>query len=72
MVTPQQIKTWIEQGLKDSQALVEGDGHHFNATVICPAFAGKPMLEQHRMVYAALGDKMKGDIHALSLKTTER
>lgn len=69
MVTHEQIKVWIEQGLPNSQATVEGDGHHFDAIVICPDFAGKPMLKQHRMVYEALGDKMQSLIHALSIKT---
>ena len=48
---------------------VEGDGQHFYATVSSPDFAGKSMVVQHQMVYAALGDKMKADIHALSMKT---
>lgn len=70
MITPQQIKHWIEQGLEGASAQVQGeDGVHFEAAVICPAFKGKNMLEQHRMVYEALGDKMQGAIHALSLKT---
>lgn len=69
MVTPEQIKTWIEAGLKGSQASVSGDGHHFDAVVVCDAFADKNMLERHRMVYDALGDKMQATIHALSLKT---
>lgn len=69
MVTPQEIKQWIEQGLPGAKAEVTGDGAHFEATVICAAFAGKNMLAQHRMVYDALGDKMKSTIHALSLRT---
>lgn len=69
MVTPNDITQWIEAGLPNSSATVTGDGRHFEATVVCPAFAGKNMLAQHRMVYEALGDKMKQDIHALSLRT---
>jgi acid stress-induced BolA-like protein IbaG/YrbA len=69
MVTPEQIKQWIEAGLPDSAVEIEGDGHHFNAVIVCPAFAGKSMIQQHQMVYAALGDKMKAEIHALSMKT---
>lgn len=68
MTTPSDIKKWIEENLSLSQATVDGDGHHFEATVICPAFKGKNMLQRHRMVYEALGDRMKVDIHALSLK----
>jgi len=68
-ITPENIKQWIEQNLPQAKAEVSGDGVHFEATVICPTFAGKNMLTQHRMVYEALGDKMKQAIHALSLRT---
>lgn len=64
------IKTLIETGLPGAQADVHGpDGVHFEATVISAAFAGKLPLARHRMVYATLGDRMGGEIHALSLKT---
>lgn len=69
MITPENIKTWIESNLANSQAHTHGDGRHFEAVVICSEFAGKNMLARHRMVYDALGDRMKADIHALSLKT---
>jgi len=66
----QTIQTLIEQGLPGASARVLGaDGVHFEATVICPAFAGKLPLARHRMVYATLGSRMGGEIHALSLKT---
>jgi acid stress-induced BolA-like protein IbaG/YrbA len=66
----QAIKTLIEQGLPGAQAHVLGaDGVHFEATVIAAAFAGKLPLARHRMVYATLGERMGGEIHALSLKT---
>lgn len=69
MVTPIEIKQWIEEGLPGSRAQVEGDGQHFHAVVICEAFEGKNSLERHRMVYDALGNKMQAAIHALSLRT---
>jgi len=69
MVTPEDIKGWIEQGLPGSTVDIDGDGAHFNATIVCEAFAGKSMIEQHKMVYGALGDRMKSEIHALSMKT---
>ena len=69
MVTPEQVKDWIEEGLEGSSAMVAGDGRHFQAVVVCSDFAGKSMIEQHRMVYAGLGDKMDETIHALSLET---
>lgn len=46
-----------------------GTSDHFEAVVVAAAFAGKSLLERHRMVHAALGDRMKGDVHALSLRT---
>ena len=69
MVEPNDIKQWIEQNLQNSKVEIEGDGQHFNAVVICPEFAGKSMVQQHQMVYQALGDKMKSEIHALSMRT---
>lgn len=68
-ITPEHIKAWIEAGLKDSHAMVSGDGTHFEAIVTCPHFAQKSLIVQHRMVYATLGKKMGDAIHALSLKT---
>ena len=70
MVTPEQVKSFIEGGPAGASAEVDGDGRHFNAVIICPDFAGKSTLEQHRMVYAALGERMKEEIHALSMRTS--
>jgi acid stress-induced BolA-like protein IbaG/YrbA len=64
------IRKLIEDGLPGARADVQGDdGVHFEATVVCDAFAGKMPLARHRMVYATLGDLMGGAIHALALKT---
>lgn len=64
------IRELIEKGLPGSIAEVSGeDGVHFEARVVCEAFAGKMPLARHRMVYATLGELMGGEIHALSLKT---
>jgi acid stress-induced BolA-like protein IbaG/YrbA len=64
------IRQLIERGLPGSQARVQGeDGVHFEATVVCEAFRGKLPLARHRMVYATLGERMGGEIHALALKT---
>jgi acid stress-induced BolA-like protein IbaG/YrbA len=69
-MTKDDIKQLIEAGLPGATATVTGDdGQHFEAEVVCPAFAGRKLLEQHRMVYLALGEKMGRDIHALRLKT---
>lgn len=69
MTTPTDVKTWIEAGLPNSQADVDGDGRHFDAVITCADFTGKNELQRQRMVYAALGDKMQETIHALSMKT---
>ena len=64
------IRQLIETGLPGARAQVQGeDGVHFEATVICAAFAGKLPLARHRMVYATLGGRMGGEIHALQLRT---
>ena len=65
----QQIKTLIEQGLEGASANVVGDGRHFQTVIVFDAFDGKSTLEQHQMVYQALGDNMKEAIHALSIRT---
>ena len=69
MVTPKDIKEWIEQNLSECEVEISGDGRHFDAVIVCAGFAGKTRIQQHQMVYAALGDRMKEDIHALSMRT---
>jgi acid stress-induced BolA-like protein IbaG/YrbA len=69
-MNPDLIRHLIEQGLPGARVEVQGaDGVHFEATVVTAAFAGKLPLARHRMVYATLGDRMGGEIHALALKT---
>lgn len=65
------IRNLIEAGLPGARAEVQGeDGVHFEATVICEAFAGKPLLARHRMVNATVKAQLdSGAIHALALKT---
>ena len=67
----QDIERLIEEQLPGARAMVRGDdGVHFEATVISEAFAGKSLIQQHRLVYAALGERLaREDIHALALKT---
>lgn len=70
---PEELSRLIEEGLAGAEVRVSGDGRHFDAIVISDAFSGKSMLEQHRMVYAALGDRFDTDaVHALSIKTYTR
>jgi acid stress-induced BolA-like protein IbaG/YrbA len=68
-VDPKLIKQYIEDGLQCDHVEVTGDGRHFEALVVSPLFRGKPKVRQHQLVYAALGDRMREDIHALSMKT---
>ncbi len=69
MVTPTQIKQYIAAGLDCSALELDGDGHHFYAVIVSPAFAGKSLVQRHQLVYGALGDRMREEIHALSMKT---
>ncbi len=70
MVTPENIKTHIETTLPCDLVRVEGDdGHHFSAIIVSAEFRGKNMVQQHQLVYHALGKKMEQEIHALSMKT---
>jgi acid stress-induced BolA-like protein IbaG/YrbA len=69
-VDAERIRQLIETGLPDAHVAVRGDdGVHFEAEVVSESFRGKLPLARHRMVYAALGDRMGGAIHALSLRT---
>jgi acid stress-induced BolA-like protein IbaG/YrbA len=70
---PETIKQLIEQGLPGSLALVNGDGRHFEAIVVCDDFAGKRLVQQHQMVYRTLAGHLHDDaVHALSLRTFTR
>ena len=69
-MNPDFIRDLIQQGLPGAHIEVSGDdGVHFEAVVVSDAFAGKLPLARHRMVYATLGDRMGGEIHALALRT---
>ncbi len=67
--TPELVKSYIAAGLECTHLEVEGDGQHFSAMIVSSAFAGKRLIQRHQLVYAALGDKMREEIHALSMKT---
>jgi len=69
MVTPDQVKQYIEQGLPCDHIEVNGDGHHFDAVIVSAEFRGRNRVRQHQRVYQALGDRMKAEIHALSMQT---
>ncbi len=67
--TPEELRARIEAGIPQATAVVTGDGHHFNAVVSSPAFAGLPRIAQHRLVYDVFGPEVGGRIHALSIQT---
>jgi len=69
MVTPDSIKQSIEAKLACEQIEVIGDGQHFQALIVSADFAGKNRVQRHQLVYAALGDRMREEIHALSMRT---
>ena len=69
MVTPESVKNGIEAGLQCERVEVIGDGQHFQAVIVSAAFAGKSRVQRHQLVYKALGDRMREEIHALSMQT---
>jgi acid stress-induced BolA-like protein IbaG/YrbA len=69
MVTPESIKSGIESGLACERVEVIGDGQHFQAVIVSTAFAGKSRVQRHQLVYQVLGDRMREEIHALSMQT---
>ena len=69
MVTPEQVRSYIQGSLACDHVEVAGDGHHFEAVIVSPEFRGKTRVQQHQVVYRALGDRMREEIHALSMRT---
>ncbi len=69
MVLPEDVKRYIQEGLQCQHVEVVGDGHHFEAVIVSEAFRGKPRVQQHQLVYKALGERMREEIHALSMQT---
>ena len=69
MVTPESIKQSIQSGLACEHVEVLGDGQHFQALIVSPEFAGRSRVQRHQRVYAALGERMREEIHALSMRT---
>jgi acid stress-induced BolA-like protein IbaG/YrbA len=66
--TPDDVRRWIAEGLACEQLQVEGDGRHFDALVVAAAFEGRSRVQRHQLVYAALGSRMREQVHALSIK----
>lgn len=67
--TPEQVRRYIVDNLDCVLVQVQGDGSHFDAVIVSAAFEGKRPIARHKLVYAALGDRMKAEIHALSMVT---
>jgi acid stress-induced BolA-like protein IbaG/YrbA len=69
MVTPESINASIAAAIDCEMLEVKGDGAHFEALVVAAAFAGKSRVARHQLVYAALGERMREEVHALSMTT---
>lgn len=67
--TPQLVRDLIADGLSCEHLDVEGDGRHFFATIVSAEFDGLSRIRRHQRVYEVLGDRMREEIHALSMKT---
>jgi acid stress-induced BolA-like protein IbaG/YrbA len=69
VVLPEDVKRYIQEGLPCQHVEVVGDGHHFEAVIVSEGFRGKSRVQQHQLVYKALGERMREEIHALSMQT---
>lgn len=69
MVTPESVRHGIDVGLVCEHLEVSGDGQHFDAIIVSSAFEGRSRVQRHQLVYSALGDRMREEIHALSMRT---
>ncbi len=72
-MNPGEIEGLIKEAIPDAQVTIEdlrGDGDHYAAYVVSPAFKGKTRVQQHQMVYQALQGRMGGELHALALQTS--
>jgi acid stress-induced BolA-like protein IbaG/YrbA len=67
--TPDQVRQYIADHLECEHLEVQGDGSHFDALIVRPAFEGKRLIARHQLVYSALGERMRAEIHALSMRT---
>ena len=70
---PEDIIGLLKQAMPDAEVRIEdlaGDGDHYRAFVVSEAFRGKSRIQQHQLVYAALGGRMGGELHALALVTS--
>ncbi len=69
-MTSDELQTLIAAGLACEHLDVSGDGRHWAAVIVSPAFEGKRLIQRHQLVYATLGQRIHTDeVHALSMKT---
>ena len=70
MLSADEVRAYIMQGLLCDYVVVQGnDGQHFEAIIVSPQFVGRNKVQQHQLVYQALGERMRQEIHALSMRT---
>ena len=72
-MTATEIERLIREGLPDASVTIEdlaGDGNHYRAVIVSELFRGKSRVQQHQLVYKALGQRMGGELHALALSTS--
>ena len=67
--TPEQLQGYIQNGMPCDHVAVTGDGAHFEAVIVSALFREKTRVQRHQIVYKALGDRMREEIHALSMQT---
>ncbi len=71
-MSPQALEAALREGFPGAEIQIQdlaGDGDHYKARIVSPAFKGLPRIRQHQLVYAALKGKMGGELHALALET---
>jgi acid stress-induced BolA-like protein IbaG/YrbA len=68
-ITPEEIRRTIEAGIVCEHVAVDGDGRHFQALIVSAAFTGLSKVRQHQLIYGVLGERMREEIHALSMQT---
>jgi len=69
-MTSDELRSLISDGLPCDHIVVSGDGRHWSAVIVSPAFEGMRSIARHQRVYATLGSRIQSDeVHALSMKT---
>jgi acid stress-induced BolA-like protein IbaG/YrbA len=69
MVTAESIEQSIAAGIACEHVAVRGDGHHWEAIIVSAAFENLSRVRQHQLVYTAMGERMREEVHALSMTT---